>query len=107
MQYIKYDDNGKIMSLSYFKLDGYEEAKENVIISADGTLKYESEIDQDYESEFLRKRQKDLERINELSLAEAQRLPDVEDAAVDLAAYCSELESRILSLEAKLWQKSM
>ena len=34
-------------------------------------------------------------------IAEAQRVPDLEDATIDLAAYIAELEKRITVLEGK------
>lgn len=44
------------------------------------------------------------ERLEAERVAESQRLPDLEDATIDLAEYTSELEGRLIELEALVAQ---
>lgn len=111
-------DNGKIMAMSIYPFDGAEETNKTVIRKEDGTLAFHEDVDMAQEAVIRLSREEREKHIEEEIRAEAQRVPDLEDAVmelaevvttetednsnaiVDLASYVAEMEARIAALEA-------
>lgn len=101
MQYIQLSSDNKILAVADWQFPDSTLATEEVVRNEEGAFVFKSELDEAHEQAIRDKREADRLAAEEAQAAEAQRLPDVEDATIDLAAYIAELEGRIAQLEAK------
>lgn len=81
--------------ISAYGMEGFEQyiSPKNTVVLDDGSVTF---TPPDIETQRKKEMEKEAARI-----AEAQRVPDLEDATIDLAAYIAELEERIAVLEGK------
>lgn len=99
MQYIQIKD-GKIMAVTDWQFPDSIPAKEEVVRNEEGQFVFKSELDETHEQAVRDKREADRLAAEEAKAAEEARVPDLEDATVDLATYIAELDARIAELEA-------
>lgn len=99
MQYIQIKD-GKIMAVADWAFPDSTPAPEEVVRNEEGQFVFKSQIDEAHEQAIRDKREADRIAAEEAKAAEEARVPDLEDATVDLANYIADLELRIAELEA-------
>jgi len=99
MQYIAINKNGSITAVADWCFEGSVPAEREVVYDVDGQLAYKDELDEAHENAVREARKQAEMDAKANAVAEAQRVPDLEDATIDLAAYVATLEKRIAALE--------
>lgn len=100
MQYIQLSQDNKIMAVADWQFPDSVPAPEEIVRNEEGQFVFKSELDEANEQAIRDKREADRIAAEEAKVAEEARVPDLEDAAVDLANYIADLELRIAELEA-------
>ena len=101
MQFVKYAADGSIEASANFRFPGSVPAREEVVRNEEGQLVYKSDINELHEAAIRGARAAEQAAAEAAIEIEAQRVPDLEDATIDLAAYIAELEERIVALESE------
>lgn len=99
--YVRYNPDNTIAASATWPAPGMVPAREEVVRNEEGQLVYKSDLNEVHEAAIRAARAAEQAAAEAEAEAEAQRVPDLEDATIDLAAYIAELEERIVALETE------